>query len=110
MSNYDNYFSNWADVQERFEMNEPEPEEVLYASYEQEYYEGWADVIYRNGDKFYWVRGSHCSCFGLEGQWDPEEYSAELFVGAWERANYRDLPSSILDRVKEFLPNAYNGA
>lgn len=107
---YDGYFNQWQDIQERFEMNEPVPDEVLYANYSQECYEGWADVIYRRGDMFYWARGSHCSCYGLEGQWDPEEYSAELLVAAWERANYRDIPDSVLQRVREFLPNPYNGA
>ncbi len=105
---------DWKRMQDSFEMDEPFPDEILYAEYECEYYEGWADVIYRNGDKFYWARGSHCSCYGLEGQWDPEEYSAELFVAVWERGNYTQyrphIPSSVLDRVKEFLENNYNGA
>jgi hypothetical protein len=52
----------------------PEPEEVILAAYHQESYEGDAWVIYRNGDKYYTVDGGHCSCYGLEGQWKPEEY------------------------------------
>ena len=28
-------------------------------------------------EKFYEVTGSHCSCYGLEGQWDPELCSDE---------------------------------
>ena len=110
MSNYFENFSSWTDVQEQFRMNEPEPEEVLYAMYDIDGYEGSADVIYRNGNKFYWVSGGHCSCYGLEDQWDPEEYSAELFVAAWDKSNWRNIPTSVLDRVKEFLENKYNGA
>ena len=101
---------DWKTMQSDFEMDEPFPDEILYAEYECQYYEGWADVIYRNGDKFYWAHGSHCSCYGLEGQWDPEEYTAELFVAAWEKGLYQNFPSSIIDRVKEFMENNYNGA
>lgn len=47
--------------------------EVLYASYNYGCYEGDALVIYRKDDKLYEVNGGHCSCYGLEGQWQPEE-------------------------------------
>jgi len=36
-------------------------------------YCGDALVIYENGGKLYHVEGGHCSCYGLEGQWDPTE-------------------------------------
>lgn len=107
---YHNLFHSWADVQREYDMDWSEPDEVLYADYSYEAYEGWSNVIYRNGPSIFWQRGGHCSCYGLEGQWDPEEYSPELFVAVWERANYRDIPSSVLERVKEMLPNPYNGA
>lgn len=111
MSNYHGNFSDWSDIQSYFEMEEPKPEEVLYAEYSQEYYEGSARVVYRNGDKFYYVYGGHCSCYGLEGQWDPEEYSAELLVAAWAKGSWADyLPKEVLRRVREYLENKYNGA
>jgi hypothetical protein len=106
---YQGDFGSWADVQSYFEMDQAEPDEVLYASYEMDGYEGSARVVYRIGDKFYTVYGGHCSCYGLEGQWDPEEYSAELFILAYEKGNW-DIPSELFSRVKEFLENKYNGA
>lgn len=109
MYNYNDGFNDWRDMQHQFEMNDAEPEEVIYASYEQEGYEGWSTVIYRNGDKFYYNYAGHCSCYGLEGQWDPEEYSAELFLAAYEKGHW-GIPDSVRDRVKEFLENKYNGA
>jgi hypothetical protein len=48
--------------------------EVLFASYTYEDYNGDAYVLYLAYDgKYYEVNGSHCSCNGLEGQWEPEE-------------------------------------
>lgn len=51
----------------------PTEEEILYAGYETPSYEGYALVIYERDGKLYEVTGSHCSCYGLEGQWTPEE-------------------------------------
>lgn len=36
-------------------------------------YEGSSLVIFEKDGKLYEVNGSHCSCYGLEGQWEPEE-------------------------------------
>lgn len=51
--------------------------EVLLASYEYQDYYGDAFVLYRKDGKLYEVNGSHCSCYGLEGQWSPEETTKE---------------------------------
>lgn len=86
---YHEGFSNWADVQNDFDMKDPEPHKVLYASYEQGSYEGSADVFWRNSDGTYgYEYGSHCSCYGLEGQWDPETYTVEQLKGQVDRAQY----------------------
>ncbi len=45
---------------------------ILFASYGCECYEGDAFVLFEEGNQLYEVNGSHCSCFGLEGQWEPE--------------------------------------
>lgn len=50
--------------------------DVLVASYEFEGYEGAATVIYRRGGSLFEVYASHCSCYGLEGQWSPERVVA----------------------------------
>lgn len=101
MEIYNDGFEKWADVASNFapEMWSmkpeeravaqaaliPEPEEVLFAGYRTPSYEGYALVVYRNGDKYYTVEGSHCSCMGLEGQWNPEEYSKETLRQVYER-------------------------
>ena len=44
---------------------------ILLAYYLYEDYSGEAYVLFeRDGDLFE-VHGSHCSCYGLEGQWEP---------------------------------------
>lgn len=47
---------------------------VLVAEYETASYEGSAFVLLLGDDgKLYEVNGSHCSCNGLECQWEPTE-------------------------------------
>lgn len=117
-------FDDWQDVANHFCDNYdlrgqkallliPEPDEVLLASYGGGCYDGDAVVSYRNGDKFYVVKGSHCSCYGLEGQWEPEEYTKDLFIAMLEKKidksdDYTSYPSwskgtwkFILDQVKD---------
>lgn len=53
---------------------------ILYAWYEYEDYSGSAFVLFRKGRKLYEVNGSHCSCYGLEDQWDPEVTSREALL------------------------------
>lgn len=51
--------------------------EIVLASYTYEDYSGDAFVLFYDRDKqsYFEVHGSHCSCYGLEGQWEPEPCS-----------------------------------
>lgn len=51
--------------------------EILLASYGTTSYEGDAFVLFKRDGKLWEVNGSHCSCYGLEGQWEPEETTIE---------------------------------
>ena len=51
---------------------------ILFASYGGYSYEGDAVVILTKDDKVYEVHGGHCSCNGLEGQWDEEETTWDI--------------------------------
>ena len=42
-------------------------------------YCGSSLVLFKKGRKLYEVNGNHCSCMGLEGQWEPEETSWNPF-------------------------------
>lgn len=99
---YSGDFESWSDVCHYFDVVVPQPDQVLYAVYDQPGYEGYADVIYRVGDRFYWASGSHCSCYGLEGQWDPVEYSQQELAEVLLRGShfwYADDPSVVRDEV-----------
>jgi len=50
---------------------------IIMASYECESYDGQAMVIFIRDGKFWLVTGGHCSCYGLEDQWSPEQLTVE---------------------------------
>jgi hypothetical protein len=50
---------------------------ILFAAYEYADYSGSAYVLYEYEGNLYEVNGGHCSCYGLEDQWNPEETSKE---------------------------------
>jgi hypothetical protein len=55
----------------------PTDKEILFASYEYGGCEGDSLVVFERDGKLYFNSGSHCSCYGLEGQWQPEEVIPE---------------------------------
>lgn len=60
----------------------PDDVDMIVAVYEQGGYDGQAFVVYREkaDGKLYEVNASHCSCFGLEEQWSPEEVVVEELI------------------------------
>lgn len=78
----------------------PSPEQVLFASYGTPAYEGYAAVIFERDGKLYEVGASHCSCRGLEEQWEPAEVT-------WPALALRDFgPDGWLGSYKEHAPEA----
>jgi hypothetical protein len=67
---------------------------VHYARCQYEDYQGSAIVIFEKDGKLFEVYGSHCSCNGLEGQWEPEETSWE----ALKRRNDQELQEMLAER------------
>lgn len=55
-------------------------DEILFAAYGGQGYEGDAVLLFRRDGTLYFVHGSHCSCNGLEECWDPEEVSTDAAV------------------------------
>lgn len=53
---------------------------ILFAAYDIEYYSGEAFVLFERDGVLYEVNGSHCSCYGLEGQWEEEETTLDALV------------------------------
>ncbi len=71
---YYNDFDSIGDLEYGFQERDLSYAEVLAASYDGYAYEGSAFVLFRDkrDGQLYEVNGSHCSCYGLEGQWEPE--------------------------------------
>lgn len=79
---YIGIFSDKKSIVEEFALDEEqrkdfEDAEVLLAYYSYEDYFGEAFVLYRKNGNLFEVNGSHCSCYGLEYQWDPENVTVE---------------------------------
>lgn len=77
MSEYLTNFSNKEDVIQAYEAPEDALDNavVYLAWYGYGSYSGSSLVVFEKNGKLYEVNGDHCSCFGLEGQWHPEETS-----------------------------------
>lgn len=82
MSNFIGDFQDKSDIVQQFQLHEHALDnvDILLASYECADYEGSAFVLFEEDGKLYEVNGSHCSCYGLEGQWQPEETLVEALV------------------------------
>lgn len=79
MSEYENWTND--EVAKIFDedISSFEGVKIIFAAFTGDTYEGKAFVLFERNGKLYEVNGSHCSCFGFEDQWDPEEASiAEL--------------------------------
>ncbi|WEM34432.1 hypothetical protein [Xanthomonas phage X1] len=61
--------------------------QIILAYYESSGYEGDAFVLFRKWGKYYEVSGGHCSCYGLEGQFEPEETTLEAIVHRLEHGD-----------------------
>lgn len=81
--------------------------EILLASYSTEGYDGSAFVLFRRDGQLYEVNGSHCSCYGLEGQWEPEPTTVEALrhrmtegnLGAYNDNRFVDELRQVLDAL-----------
>ena len=71
-----------------FNISDKEMENVriIAATYDTGNYEGSAMVVFRKEGKLYEVHGSHCSCYGLEDNWNPEETSYEALMDRYAKA------------------------
>lgn len=71
-----NNFKNEQDVFDEFRHTKTD-EKILFAWYGDGSWSGAAFVLFSKDGKLFEVNASHCSCYGLEDQWDPEETTAD---------------------------------
>lgn len=84
----------------------PTDKEILFASYELGGYEGDSTVLFQRDGKLYQNSASHCSCYGLEGQWGPDEVVPEQLLK--QSAPYEDHGDEAIAAWRE-LVNRLNG-
>lgn len=107
---YLNNFDNKTDIENEFQIEPLDSNvNILLAYYSYEDYSGDAFVLYEQEGKLYEVNGGHCSCYGLEGQWEPEfvnieELKHRVTVGTFGKGYYesdRDKFNTQLRKVLE---------
>lgn len=69
--------------------------EIIFADYTYKGYSGYSQVIFKENGSFYEVHGSHCSCFGLEGQWEPELIETETYRARMDRLGNKEMVEAI---------------
>lgn len=101
---YDWENSTKDEILDEFEFNGDRSKiEILFASYTYENYSGDAFVIAEKDGKLYEVNAGHCSCYGLEGQFELEETSIEAIEHYIKKGNffhwYKD---ELIEFIKEY--------
>ena len=71
------FLENQKEVREKLGDSKYEGVNILLAYYDYGDYSGNAFVLFKRGGQYFEVNGGHCSCYGLEGQWSPEETTLE---------------------------------
>lgn len=123
MKKYNELFNNLKEIENEFDVKTSlKDKNIIYAWYDIESYQGNATVFFKKNGKLFEVQGGHCSCTGLENQWEPEEVTIEALRyrkraqeqrkekawGTWteeeiESTAYNCLVDIDLDKIKEAL-------
>lgn len=108
------YYGFWDDresMMHEFQIEEDKLEgvDILFAIYDGGGYDGDVFVVFEKGGDLFEV-GGHCSCYGLEGQWEPEKADPEILKERIEASNensyYKIIYQNkdiILDTLKPYL-------
>lgn len=111
------YMQDWSETQREglisdFSISEADLDgvEILLAAYSYECYSGQAVVVFKKDSQLWTVNGSHCSCYGLEGQWEPEEASISqlehILEKGWEFNWIADEMKALIKRLDDEVRSA----
>jgi hypothetical protein len=97
-------WNNIEDISHDFGEELDKDTKILLAWYDYADYSGSAYVLFERNGKLYEVVGSHCSCYSLDGQWEPEEVPVEALKHRIEkgRLGRYDRPVFV-DEMQELL-------
>ena len=85
---YEGDFSCREDVEREYQVGLDKNVRIVYAGYWYADYNGDSVVLFKQNRKLYEVRGGHCSCYGLEGQWDPDVVTKEQMLHMFKEGQY----------------------
>ena len=75
---------------------------IIFAAYTYEDYIGEAFVLFKENGVLYEVNGSHCSCYGLENQWNPEETNFEVLKMRFQPGYlFKGFKNELMKVIKE---------
>ena len=104
---FQGYFENAEDVYSNFQTPIAEQDNtILFAEYDIDGYDGGSAVVVFHSNttgKYYEVHGSHCSCYGLEGQWEPEEVQLETLLARCQLAPTRPNNKVLINIINKEL-------
>ena len=88
-----------------FEIDDSDLEdvEIIYAQYETGCYEGSCVVLFKKEGKLFLIEASHCSCYGLEDQWDAVEITEKSLKKEIDARKFY-----LLDESQEFINFCYD--
>lgn len=101
MNLYYGDFNSKQDVELQFNVSLEPDVNILFAQYNNEDYSGNATVIFEQNGKLFEVHGSHCSCYGLENQWEPESCTVEDVIKRAENNQFSYVDCDAIKRVIE---------
>jgi len=84
----------------RLRNGELEGVNIIIGYYDYDNYYGKAFVLYEKEGKLFEVNATHCSCYGLEGSWYPEEVSLVELRNRLENGTYFNFST---DNFKETM-------
>jgi hypothetical protein len=79
---------------------------ILVASYGYESYEGESFVMFLKDRRLNVVFAGHCSCYGLEGRWEPEKVSINAMRNLLETRSYtfaggREVVAEVINQLEK---------
>jgi hypothetical protein len=114
---YSGVWESKSDVAQSFYVELPAHIEIVFAHYsghsspDEDDYEMWARVLFadtsQNPVQLYEVYGSHCSCYGLEEQWQPSPVTIQDIVHDMRMGNAWGTEQTVKDRMKTALSNRF---
>ena len=82
--------------------------EILFATYEQGSYDGHSVVIFKRNNILYLVDAGHCSCYGLEGLFNPDETDWGMLITLNATSMCWDFESDARDALYNLLASHVN--